>query len=73
MKVLQTRYAIYIDNGSNSGWAYHYITPTANANEGSVTIDLNAHVDYYQFKIAGGFVAVQKNQVSLCVELHEHD
>ena len=49
------RYAIYIDNGSNSGWAYHYITPTANANEGSVTIDLNAHVDYYQFKIAGGF------------------
>ena len=49
------RYSIYIDNGNNSGWAYHYITPTANANEGSVTIDLNAHVDYYQFKIAGGF------------------
>ncbi|MBR5929520.1 MAG: F0F1 ATP synthase subunit epsilon [Prevotella sp.] len=23
--------------------------------------------------ISGGFVAVQKNQVSLCVELHEHD
>ena len=49
------RYSIYMDNGSGSGWAHHYITPTANANEGSVTIDLNAHVDYYQFKIAGGF------------------
>ena len=23
--------------------------------------------------IAGGFVEVQKNKVSLCVELHEHD
>jgi F-type H+-transporting ATPase subunit epsilon len=27
----------------------------------------------HTIKIAGGFVAVQKNQVSLCVELHEHD
>ena len=49
------RYSIYIDNGSGSGWAHHYITPTANANEGSVAITLGAHVDYYQFKIAGGF------------------
>lgn len=49
------RYSIYIDNGSNSGWTHHYITPTGNTDEGSVTIDLNAHVDYYQFKIAGGF------------------
>ena len=48
------RYSIYIDNGSNSGWTHHYITPTGNTDEGSVTIDLNAHVDYYQFKIAGG-------------------
>lgn len=49
------RYSIYIDNGSNSGWAHHYITPTGNTDEGSVDIDLSAHVDYYQFKIAGGF------------------
>jgi len=49
------RYSIYIDNGSNSGWAHHYITPTGNTNEGSVSISLGAHVDYYQFKIAGGF------------------
>ena len=48
------RYSIYIDNGSGSGWAHHYITPTANANEGSVSIDLTAHVTSYQFKIAGG-------------------
>ena len=49
------RYSIYIDNGSNSGWAHHYIEPTGNTDEGSVDIDLSAHVDYYQFKIAGGF------------------
>lgn len=49
------RYSIYIDNGSNSGWAHHYIQPTGNTDEGSVDIDLSAHVDYYQFKIAGGF------------------
>ena len=49
------RYSIYIDNGSNSGWAHHYIEPTGNTDEGSVSITLGAHVDYYQFKIAGGF------------------
>lgn len=49
------RYSIYIDNGSNSGWAHHYIEPTGNTDEGSVSITLGAHVDFYQFKIAGGF------------------
>jgi uncharacterized repeat protein (TIGR02543 family) len=49
------RYAIYIDDGTNDNYEYHYIEPTGNTDEGSVTIDLNAHVDYYQFKIAGGF------------------
>lgn len=49
------RYAIYIDDGTNDNYEYHYITPTGNTDEGSVDIDLNAHVDYYQFKIAGGF------------------
>ena len=27
----------------------------------------------HTIEIAGGFVEVQKNKVSLCVELHEHD
>lgn len=49
------RYAIYIDDGTNDNYTYHYITSTGNTNEGSVDIDLSAHVDYYQFKIAGGF------------------
>ena len=49
------RYAIYIDDGTNDNYAYHYITSTGNTNEGSVDIDLSAHVDCYQFKIAGGF------------------
>ena len=49
------RYAIYIDDGTNDNYEYYYIEPTGNTDEGSVTIDLNAHVDYYQFKIAGGF------------------
>lgn len=49
------RYSIYIDNGSGSGWAHNYITPTENADEGSVEISLTGPVDYYQFKIAGGF------------------
>ena len=38
------RYSIYIDNGSNSGWAHHYIEPTGNTDEGSVSITLGAHV-----------------------------
>ena len=49
------RYSIYIDNGSGSGWAHHYIEPTGNTDEGSVSIDLNAHVTSYEFKIYGGF------------------
>ncbi len=49
------RYAIYIDDGTNDNYEYHYITSTGNTDEGSVDIDLSAHVDYYQFKIAGGF------------------
>lgn len=49
------RYSIYIDNGSGSGWAHHYITPTGNTDEGSIDIDLTAHITSYQFKIAGGF------------------
>ena len=49
------RYSIYIDNGSNSGWAHHYIEPTGNTDEGSVDITLSGPVDYYQFKIAGGY------------------
>ena len=49
------RYSIYIDNGSGSGWTHNYITPTANADEGSVSITLSAHVTSYQFKIFGGF------------------
>ena len=48
------RYSIYIDDGTGNNWAHHYITPTANANEGSVSINLPAHVDSYQFKIYGG-------------------
>ena len=49
------RYSIYIDNGSNSGWAHHYIEPTGNTDEGSIDITLAGPVDYYQFKIGGGF------------------
>lgn len=49
------RYSIYIDNGSGSGWAHHYIEPTGNTDEGSVSITLGAHVTSYQFKIFGGF------------------
>ena len=49
------RYAIYIDDGTNANYEYYYIEPTGNTDEGSVDIDLSAHVDYYQFKIAGGF------------------
>ena len=49
------RYSIYIDNGSNSGWAHHYITSTGNTDEGSVDITLSGPIDYYQFKIAGGY------------------
>lgn len=49
------RYAIYIDDGTNDNYEYYYIEPTGNTDEGSVDIDLSAHVDYYQFKIAGGF------------------
>lgn len=48
------RYSICIDNGSGSGWAHHYITSTGNTDEGSITINLPAHVDCYQFKIYGG-------------------
>lgn len=49
------RYAIYIDDGTNDNYEYHYITPTGNTDEGSVDIDLTAHITSYQFKIAGGF------------------
>ena len=51
------RYSIYIDDGTknDTGWGHHYITPTGNTDEGSVTISLHSITDYYQFKIAGGF------------------
>ena len=43
-------YSIYIDNGSNSGWAYHQLE-----DDGTIDITLLGGIDYYQFKIAGGF------------------
>lgn len=49
------RYAIYIDDGTNDNYDYYYIEPTGNTDEGSVDIDLTAHITSYQFKIAGGF------------------
>jgi len=43
-------YSIYIDNGSNSGWAYHQLE-----DDGTIDITLLGGIGYYQFKIAGGF------------------
>ena len=52
------RYSICIDNGSGSDWTHHYIEPTGNTDEGSVTINLPAHIDSYQFKIYGTYTSV---------------
>jgi len=50
------RYSICIDDGTGNNWTHHYITPTGNTDEGSVTLtSMPAHVDCYQFKIYGGF------------------
>ena len=49
------RYSICIDDGTGNNWTHHYITPTGNTDEGSVTLtSMPAHVDCYQFKIYGG-------------------
>ncbi len=49
------RYSICIDNHDGTNWTHHYITPTGNTDEGSVSINLSAHIDCYQFKVYGGF------------------
>jgi uncharacterized repeat protein (TIGR02543 family) len=48
------RYSIYLDDGTNNNYTHHYIEPTGNTDEGSVSITLSGPVDYYQFKISNG-------------------
>lgn len=45
-------YSIYIDDGtqSDTGWGHHYIE-SLTSNAGSVDIELESDVDYYQYKL----------------------